>query len=413
MFCRKCGTRVCEDETPKSNEGAADREDKVDNNLSGAAGNADEKIEKVSCLSDDVLVKKFNPTPIILVVVLVVAVAGIIYAIMSRNCTGKSGLSPNSSAIVISQTSTPVTSQGNSVQSSDSSENSIDMNLGTESAKYVSNRNVYSVLCLNPDGTFELTIDRDFEVSGISGNYYGTADGYECMSLDGNGEGKPAGFELIRDGERLICHASPELWEIDSAVYYKSDDDTSLESNLIGRWRSYDGGYIELRADGTADTSLKIGKDYFESAIIRMASSQWSASNGQFTISVLYRATYWYEYQMYDTYDNLTLITNDGGNLTFLRPDYGFGNGVLGLWQDGVRIFEFNSDGTGMFVIDLGLGGLGNVNMPINWEYAENGSIDSILLEYGFETHLDYYLSGDRLTIFTDDGSTVYTRVSQ
>ncbi len=188
----------------------------------------------------------------------------------------------------------------------------------------------------------------------------------------------------------------------DEIFGYEGEDEVyaynlALDEALCGRWRSADGGVIELYDTGYAQTSLDLCPWW---AIGKSTALSWEASNGQLNLITSYAAEYDYEYYPKDWGDEYYADHLRVGSLTLHRVNGNTGDSMIGVWDDndiGGPYFTFNEDGTGAFANDK----------YITWE----ADAENVYIYYDLYSTFDYSVEGDILTIFFSDGSDIYTRV--
>ena len=178
------------------------------------------------------------------------------------------------------------------------------------------------------------------------------------------------------------------------------------DSDLTGRWRAADGSYIELWANGDADTDLNIYEAYFDDAVSLNITSTWTGGNGQLTFSTDYWATFGYEY--FSDNDALYLKGKNNRRSARYQREAGVpGSGLVGDWDIANCYFAFCEDGTGSCKKYITL--LSTVEFPISW-YTNDENLN---VGYGWTSTYDYYLSGDVLTMFYAEGSQDFVKVSE
>jgi len=190
--------------------------------------------------------------------------------------------------------------------------------------------------------------------------------------------------------------------EEDEIFGYEGEDEAyaynvALDEALCGRWRSADGGIIELDGTGCAQTSLDLCPWW---AIGKSTALSWEASNGQLKLITSYAAEYDYEYYPKDWGNEYYADHLRVGSLTLHRVNGNTGDSMIGVWDDndiGGPYFTFNEDGTGAFANDK----------YITWE----ADSERVYIYYDLYSTFDYTVEGDILTIFFSDGSDIYTRV--
>lgn len=188
----------------------------------------------------------------------------------------------------------------------------------------------------------------------------------------------------------------------DEIFGYEGEDEDyayylALDEALYGRWRSADGGVVELSDTGYAQTSLDLRPWW---AIGKSTALSWEASNGQLRLITSYAAEYDYEYYPKDWENEYKADHLRVGTLTLHRVNGNTGDSMIGVWDDndiGGPYFTFNEDGTGAFANDK----------YITWE----ADAEKVYIYYDLYSTFDYSVAGDILTIFFSDGSEIYTRV--
>lgn len=181
-----------------------------------------------------------------------------------------------------------------------------------------------------------------------------------------------------------------------------------MDSELMGRWRSYDGNALTLNDNGTVSDVFS----FWNSLNRNPDSVTWEASNGRLILTAIYNTEYKYALGEGRRRINGEDVITDELNLDRSRipeaGEYGYyyrektgSTDLTGTWihNDSNGLggnIEFYADGTGM----IG-------DNRLTW-YADEAN-----LYYTAEQKaaFDYTVSGDVLTIFFSDGSRVYTKV--
>lgn len=189
-------------------------------------------------------------------------------------------------------------------------------------------------------------------------------------------------------------------------IFGVEDHDTAL----TGRWRADDGSYLDLWVAGLAETSLDVGKSYFSDAVNKYVDGpKWTGSNGQLIFTTDYCAVYRYKYA--DDGNSFKLEGKYGSEATYHRAAGTTEDGMIGDWniQNGAiqYFFVFNADGIGTYKRCLDI--LGTTTFPISW-FADD---EYLSINYTYSTAVDYYVSGDTLTLYYSNGSQVFTKVSE
>lgn len=187
----------------------------------------------------------------------------------------------------------------------------------------------------------------------------------------------------------------------------KTDDNDLLhDATLTGRWRAADGRYIDLWANGNADTDLDIYEAYFDDAVSLNITSTWTGGSGQLTFSTDYWAVYGFEY--FSDSDALYLKGKNNRRSARYQREAGIpGSGLVGDWDIVNCYFSFLEDGTGLCKKFINL--LSITEFPISW-YIDG---DNLNMGYGWTSTYDYYISGDVLTMFYAEGSQDFVKVSE
>lgn len=128
------------------------------------------------------------------------------------------------------------------------------------------------------------------------------------------------------------------------------NDDLLHDATLTGRWRAADGRYIDLWANGNADTDLDIYEAYFDDAVNLTITSTWTGGNGQLTFSTDYWAKFGYEYFSDDDAFYIKGKNNSKG-ARYYRVAGVPGSGLDGDWNTVTCYFTFCEDGTGLYFI--------------------------------------------------------------
>lgn len=214
------------------------------------------------------------------------------------------------------------------------------------------------------------------------------------------------GYSILLGLDEDGLPGKTEIWK-DNAMD-SEDNQVELDSELMGRWRSYDGNALTLNDNGTVSDVFS----FWNSLNRNPDSVTWEASNGRLILTAIYNTEYKYALGEGRRRINGEDVVTDELNLDRSRipeaGEYGYyyrektgSTDLTGTWihNDSKGLsgnIEFYADGTGM----IG-------DNPLTW-YADESN-----LYYTAEQKaaFDYTVSGDVLTIFFSDGSKVYTRV--
>lgn len=210
--------------------------------------------------------------------------------------------------------------------------------------------------------------------------------------------------------------ASSDVIEVSVSWWgdYDTDYDTGydweeppLDDELCGRWRASDGSSLEFSSDGTlSSANFQIwptflyfhdwNKPYYVS---------WQASNGQITFTSYFSETCSYKLGTTSFYDSDAgqMIEVDqlsiAGYQAEARMDALTGDGIAGSWgwrnSNTVRTV-LNDDGTGTWL-----------DHPITW-WVDG---DQFTLDYQGVSTYDYYIMGDAMELFFNDGSKSFVKV--
>ena len=213
------------------------------------------------------------------------------------------------------------------------------------------------------------------------------------------------GYSILLGLDEDGLPGKAEVWK-DNAIEYE-DNQVELDSELIGRWRSYDGNALTLNDNGTVFEVFS----FWNSLNRKPDSVTWEASNGRLILNAHRDIEYKYAIGEGKRRINGVDVVTDELNLSkssipdaspygeYYREKTG-SEDLLGIWEPGSQTFsgsyEFYADGTGMIGANA-----------FTW-YA-----DGTTLHYSVEEKVafDYTVTGDILTIFFSDGSEAYTRV--
>lgn len=180
-----------------------------------------------------------------------------------------------------------------------------------------------------------------------------------------------------------------------------------LDSDLIGRWRSYDGNALTLEDGGTVSKVFS----FWNSLNSDPDSVTWEAANGRLTLTA--HRSYEYHWAIGEGSKHIDGVEVETDELSLNK--YGIPNAsaygdyyrvktsstdLTGTWEAGSNTlsgaYVFYADGTGM----IG-------NNPLTW-YADDTTLNCWVEEKKF---YDYTVYGDVLTIYFSNGSEIYTKV--
>ncbi len=196
--------------------------------------------------------------------------------------------------------------------------------------------------------------------------------------------------------------------EEDYPYGYEEDYSYSyIDPELVGRWRSYDGGTLEIKSNGDIAQTDFI---FWTFNLSYSPYCQWSTDNGQITANSYFYADYVYEFSSpseWSRYDTLKL-SNDDNTREFKRMSEGKTD-LYGQWiwnPDRWRGYsmELYSDGTG--IIDELI-----VKYDLIWGIYEADGKNHLEYTVNDTMYFDYKVYGVSLEIFTEDGTRFYTKV--
>ena len=228
------------------------------------------------------------------------------------------------------------------------------------------------------------------------------------------------GYQWIREG---ICYTFyiPDDTEPYSINVYRIDNDNpidndaylgsegnygtygNLDSALVGRWRSFDGGTLQFDDNGMISSC-----DFNCWSLVGENPNRvyWETSNGRVSCSAYF-----------DNSDTYTITSPSSEPETeyssfsrnrrhmYQRTTGENGDGIIGTWtsvENSIWSFQFNEDGTGMY----------NGRYPITWStYTADDGADAVRYSLIDSTYFDYTVEGDSLVVFLSDSSRVYTKV--
>ena len=180
-----------------------------------------------------------------------------------------------------------------------------------------------------------------------------------------------------------------------------------LDEALCGRWRASDGSSLEFSSDGTlTSANFQIWPTFlFFHDWIKPYYVSWQASNGQITFTSYFSETCSYKLGTTSFYDSDAgqMIEVDqlsiAGYQAEARMDALTGDGIAGSWgwrnSNTVRTV-LNDDGTGTWL-----------DHPITW-WVDG---DQFTMDYQGVSTYDYYIMGDTMEFFFNNGSKSFVKV--
>ena len=274
----------------------------------------------------------------------------------------------------------------------------------------VSNGNTVASFSANA-GEFTLngqSLKRDFDslISLIGDDY------------DSLGAG---GYQWIRNGICYTFYIPDDTKEPYSINVYRIDDDDpidndaylgdegnygtygNLDSALVGRWRSNDGGTLQFD-----DTGMISSCDFNCWSMVGDTPDRvyWEADNGRVTCSAYFDEDVTYKIAGPSSGSEMEYITfSSNSRHRYERASGENGDGIIGKWvsvENSIWSYQFNADGTG----------LDNGTRPITWQaYTTDDGANAVRYSLLDSTYFDYTVEGDSLVVFLSDSSRVYTKV--
>lgn len=206
--------------------------------------------------------------------------------------------------------------------------------------------------------------------------------------------------DYVSDDDMMEYNEFAEDYEEDNYEQYPN-----LDSSLVGRWRSYDGGTLEFSDSGIitfCDFQCWSLKGQEPDLVY------WEASNGRVTCSAYFYNDF--KYRMWTQFEGEKYeeerLNVGGGDSDYYRISGTHGN-IVGKWVSvwsGWWSYQFNEDGTGMY----------NERYPITWyTYTKDDGTSMLGYTVVDDTYFDYTITGDTLTVFLSDSSRIYTKVGE
>ena len=228
------------------------------------------------------------------------------------------------------------------------------------------------------------------------------------------------GYQWIREG---ICYTFyiPDDTEPYSINVYRIDNDDpidndaylgeegnhgtygNLDSALVGRWRSFDGGTLQFDDNGMISSC-----DFNCWSLVGENPNRvyWETSNGRVSCSAYFDNSDTYTITSPSSEPETEYISFSRNRRHMYQRTTGEnGDGIIGTWtsvENSIWSFQFNEDGTGMY----------NGRYPITWStYTADDGADAVRYSLIDSTYFDYTVEGDSLVVFLSDSSRVYTKV--
>lgn len=229
------------------------------------------------------------------------------------------------------------------------------------------------------------------------------------------------GYQWIRNGICYTFYIPDDTEESYSINVYRIDDDDpidndaylgdegnygtygNLDSALVGRWRSNDGGTLQFD-----DTGMISSCDFNCWSMVGDTPDRvyWEADNGRVTCSAYFDEDVTYKIAGPSSGSEMEYITfSSNSRHRYERASGENGDGIIGKWvsvENSIWSYQFNADGTG----------LDNGTRPITWQaYTTDDGANAVRYSLLDSTYFDYTVEGDSLVVFLSDSSRVYTKV--
>ena len=177
----------------------------------------------------------------------------------------------------------------------------------------------------------------------------------------------------------------------------------NLDSALVGRWRSFDGGTLQFDDNGMISSC-----DFNCWSLVGDTPDRvyWEADNGRVTCSAYFDEDVTYKIAGPSSGSEIEYITfSSNSRHRYERASGENGDGIIGKWvsvENSIWSYQFNADGTG----------LDNGTRPITWQaYTTDDGANAVRYNLLDSTYFDYTVEGDSLVVFLSDSSRVYTKV--
>ena len=229
------------------------------------------------------------------------------------------------------------------------------------------------------------------------------------------------GYQWIRNGICYTFYIPDDTEESYSINVYRIDDDDpidndaylgdegnygtygNLDSALVGRWRSFDGGTLQFDDNGMISSC-----DFNCWSLVGDTPDRvyWEADNGRVTCSAYFDEDVTYKIAGPSSGSEMEYITfSSNSRHRYERASGENGDGIIGKWvsvENSIWSYQFNADGTG----------LDNGTRPITWQaYTTDDGANAVRYNLLDSTYFDYTVEGDSLVVFLSDSSRVYTKV--
>lgn len=219
---------------------------------------------------------------------------------------------------------------------------------------------------------------------------------YFSFSRDSDDD-KPFSIDVMKSDSETPADDDDYSW-----VEGDIDDSLHRDQALVGRWRAYDGGYVEFSEYGEAAMSFSPYGSVFVPDFIT-----WDASNGRITLSSHFSETSTWEIK--NSGSEQMLILSRYNDQRYYRSEVG--TSLVGTWNSGAFSgfgdLVLLSDGTGTMNRVISSDPWTMEKVPITWRSDDT----NFYVNWTLLSAYDYTVSGDILTIYFSNGSQIYTKV--
>lgn len=206
--------------------------------------------------------------------------------------------------------------------------------------------------------------------------------------------------------------------------------DSSHDSSLIGKWRARNGHTIELNSDESAFTNIidsandiLMFSKYFPSLKHTADNPVWESENGQLNFFVDHTESVYIEYGSNKlSGDYILLGGSSDGRKCYRKEGTESTNTYAGTWVLDLWQITLNEDGTGRIYCPsyefLGTT-IDGEEAFINWYTEEEDgkglfsiTKERLYIKYRMISTVDYYLSGNTLTVFLSNTSEDFIKIN-
>lgn len=219
---------------------------------------------------------------------------------------------------------------------------------------------------------------------------------YFSFSRDSDDD-KPFSIDVMKSDSETPVDDDDYSW-VEGDIDYSE----IIDPSLVGRWRSYDGGYVEFSEYGEAAMSFSPYGSVFVPDFIT-----WDASNGRITLSSHFSETSTWEIK--NSGSEQMLILSRYNDQRYYRSEVG--TSLVGTWNSGAFSgfgdLVLLSDGTGTMNRVISSDPWTMEKVPITWRSDDT----NFYVNWTLLSAYDYTVSGNILTIYFSNGSQIYTKV--